>query len=231
MFKNASTARTASCAYKSITVFYHLPQKSLRSCYSLSMPTQDSSSPVQTGTNGPSFVFWAVVAALVVLMLAWKIGTFDSFLSSSYPALTSAHEETESQPRPNLPGAAQSSMASGDENAATIRDGVYALSGRNSSGTHIDYTGTVQIVRRPDSDHLYDLTWKIASNQTQYGVGILQNGTLSVGYYESGAESADAGAVAYAVVDDSHLEGEWASLKGGDAGIEQLSWLSPPIAY
>ena len=108
--------------------------------------------------------------------------------------------------------------------AAELREGVYSLTGFNAGSTQVNYTGTVSISRREESSDVYDLVWSIAGGtQGQVGVGILNEGILSVGYFESrDGTVADAGSVSYILVDNSHLEGEWASLQGGMTGTEYL---------
>ncbi len=119
-------------------------------------------------------------------------------------------------------GSVQTSMAS-------LRDGVYFLSGSNADTDVPTYTGTVEIVHREGTVNIYDLTWKIEGVQQQHGVGILDGGILSVGYYEVASDDTtkDIGAVAYFIVDDTHLEGEWASVQGGSIGIERLEFKLP----
>lgn len=109
--------------------------------------------------------------------------------------------------------------------SSAVRDGIYSLTGSAGEGP-ASYTGTVEIRFRPGTGNVYDLTWKIGGAQEQWGVGILQDNILSVGYYEqAGGTVRDAGVVSFAVGNGT-LEGEWTSLQGGRTGYEQLKWLS-----
>lgn len=108
---------------------------------------------------------------------------------------------------------------------AELREGIYGLVGKIPGSTEGTYTGEVEIVR---SGNIYDLVWKI-TDQTQRGVGILNNGILSVGYIDvTGGDIKDAGAVSYAAVSNELLTGQWASVVGGDAGEETLTWKGQP---
>ena len=187
-----------------------------------------------------------IMVAFAVSGAAWRLG----FLSFSFgPSLTENAEASYAQTGTDTPDDLEAMIQGLQEIAETgstsvpimmeqngevstslapLREGVYALIGRNSGQKTASYTGTVTIVRRENSANIYELTWKIAGTQTQYGVGILQGGILSVGYYDYNDDTIqDAGAVGYFLLDDSHLEGEWTSVLGGDLGIEQLSWQGP----
>ncbi|MDO8664647.1 MAG: hypothetical protein Q7K44_03855 [Candidatus Liptonbacteria bacterium] len=104
---------------------------------------------------------------------------------------------------------------------SVLRDGIYDLVGKNPGSAERTYKGTVEIKR---TGNIYDLVWKIA-NQTQRGVGILNNGILSVGYIDmAGGDIKDAGAVSYTAVTGELLNGQWTSVIGGTAGEETLTW-------
>jgi hypothetical protein len=109
--------------------------------------------------------------------------------------------------------------------SSLVRDGIYSLTGSAGEGP-ASYSGTVLIKFREGTGNVYDLTWRIGGAQEQWGVGILQDNILSVGYYEQvqGAVR-DAGVVSFKAGNGT-LEGEWTSLQGGGTGYEQLKWLS-----
>jgi hypothetical protein len=108
---------------------------------------------------------------------------------------------------------------------AALRTGIFFLTGSNQTNGITSYTGTVDITLREGTFNVYDLMWKIEGAQQQRGVGVLNGGILSVGYYElNGEDVKDIGSVSYLVVDDSHLQGQWASVQGGGSGFEKLSW-------
>ena len=107
---------------------------------------------------------------------------------------------------------------------AALREGVYTLSGETASGG--TYAGLVTIVKRAQTANVYDMRWDLASGE-QYGVGILQGGILSVGYHQAiNGEVVEAGSVGFFVLDDSHLQGQWTSARGGGVGVEVLAWKS-----
>lgn len=113
--------------------------------------------------------------------------------------------------------------------AAQIGLGTYALVGRGA-GQSGNYAGTVKISSRESTSNVFDLQWNITTGQMQIGVGILSGDILSVSYYEDDADGniKDIGVVSYRVVDSSHLQGQWTSVQGGTAGVEQLT-LQPQI--
>jgi hypothetical protein len=98
------------------------------------------------------------------------------------------------------------------------------------AGQSGNYAGTVTISSRESTSDVFDLTWNITSGQMQLGVGILVGDVLSVSYYETDASSSikDIGVVSYRVIDGQHLQGQWSSVQGGTAGVEELT-LQPRI--
>ena len=109
---------------------------------------------------------------------------------------------------------------------SSIREGIYSLSGRGAMRS--TYSGTITIMKRAGVSNVYDLAWNVGAGQQQIGVGILENGVLSVGYVDvTGGATNDAGSVAYVVADNSHMQGTWISMQAdSEVGTEDLTWLS-----
>ncbi|MDO8593581.1 MAG: hypothetical protein Q7R59_01620 [bacterium] len=148
-----------------------------------------------------------IVVIVVVLLVAW----YAKLISLGIPIQTSTSS------------AGQAAVESTAASTIFLTSGTYALVGRGAGQT-ANYAGTVKIVWRENTPNIFDLVWNITSGQAQYGVGILKNGILSVSYYEAPDDSvSDVGVVSYEVIDASNLKGEWTSVKGGTAGVEQLT--------
>lgn len=179
------------------------------SCYIDKMPPSPQAVlPPSSPSRALSVVAITVVVILILIGLAWytKLISFAPGKNTSLLPVTKT------------------------ETAApvTFSLGTYALIGRGA-GQAENYAGTVAITKRGTTSNIYDLVWHITSGQTQSGVGILTNNVLSVGYYEAlDGSVADMGVVSYKITDSSHLEGEWTSVVGGRAGVEQLS-LQPQL--
>lgn len=107
-----------------------------------------------------------------------------------------------------------------------IRFGVYKLKGTNPDGLK-KYEGRI-VVQKEGS--LYRVTWFIGPerNQAQVGIGILNNGILSIGYMDSSLT--DFGVVSLKVQNSKTLKGSWASIfsKGGH-GEEEFIFESSQI--
>ena len=153
-------------------------------------------------------VLITAVVIIVVLLVGWYTKLISFNTSPKDTASTSIEQAvTESSVSP----------------AKVLTSGTYALVGR-AAGQTVNYAGTVKITWRENTPNIFDLVWNVTSGQIQYGVGILKNGILSVSYYEAPDDSvSDVGVVSYEVIDASNLKGEWTSVKGGTAGVEQLT--------
>lgn len=105
-----------------------------------------------------------------------------------------------------------------------VTPGDYSLTGRGGPQSAI-YKGTVTITPRSGTKNAYDLTWRIASGQVQYGTALLQSDVLSVSYYEilSDGTIQDVGVVSYQIVNSSTLKGQWISVQGSTVGEETLT--------
>ena len=109
-----------------------------------------------------------------------------------------------------------------------LTSGTYSLVGRGA-GLTTNYSGTLTIKWRENTPNIFDLVWNITSGQVQYGVGILTKDVLSVSYYQPSDNGVtDVGVGSYQLTDTTHLKGEWTSVQGGLAGIEDLT-LQPSI--
>jgi hypothetical protein len=177
-------------------------------------PSQQPMTPsVDSHTDAVFAVIVTVFLALAGLGLAWYLG-FISIVG--IPELRNADVAVEGT-------ALEVPVISTASTTPALREGIYTLEGKNDVGS---YTGTVSITKRLGSQDVYDLVWTIGSGgQSQRGVGIFTNGVLSVGYYEAvDGYVAEAGAIAYSVIDASHLEGTWVSAQlGGTVGSEKLT--------
>lgn len=110
----------------------------------------------------------------------------------------------------------------GPEEIVTVREGAYDLVGSSPGATAGEfYQGTVFI---RGYNGIYDLTWQIG-DQIQSGVGVANNGVLSVSYVDTSGEIInDIGVVSYRITSDG-LSGIWVSQFGGGAiGWESLTW-------
>ena len=166
-------------------------------------------------TSSPSRILPAVAITVVVILIVIGFAWYAKFISF-VPA------QKQSAP---LPPVTRTETA-----PITLGLGTYALIGRGA-GQAENYAGTVSIAKRGTTNNIYDLVWRITSGQAQSGVGILTGNVLSISYYEAldpYGSVADIGVVSYKVTDASHLEGEWTSVLGGRAGIEQLT-LAPQL--
>lgn len=107
-----------------------------------------------------------------------------------------------------------------------IQPGMYALTGKNPGGDK-KYDGKI-IVQKEGSN--YRISWFIGANrsQAQTGIGILENGVLSIGYAD--ASGMDLGVVSMRVLNNKHLKGKWASLfSNGTFGEEEFKFESEKI--
>ena len=91
--------------------------------------------------------------------------------------------------------------------------GKYKARGKNSS--HGKYDGEVLIKKKVE---VYELTWKIG-DQEFIGIGILENGVLSVGYTDSNKNWY--GVMSYQVK-GKELHGKWAVYGASRMGTEIL---------
>ena len=103
----------------------------------------------------------------------------------------------------------------------SLRPGVYSLEGYNGMQDAKPYLGVVTIVQTGET---YQLQWKVGRVQTQKGIGLLENGILSVGYYDLSGR--DFGVVSYRLVQNGRLEGKWAPMGVRSYGTELLIWKS-----
>lgn len=92
--------------------------------------------------------------------------------------------------------------------------GTYKAKGKNSS--HGKYKGEVSIKKKAE---VYELTWKIG-DQEFIGIGILENGVLSVGYTDSNKNWF--GVMSYQVK-GKELHGKWAVYGASRVGTEVLT--------
>jgi hypothetical protein len=99
--------------------------------------------------------------------------------------------------------------------------GIYFLTGKNPQGSK-SYYGAILIAPQKEN---YKLTWIIGDNQSQVGVGLLQDRVLSVGYGDTSGQ--DFGVVSFVIKNSKRIEGRWSSLKGESVGFEELDYLGP----
>lgn len=102
----------------------------------------------------------------------------------------------------------------------TLWTGTYQLSGGNSKWEGSAYQGTVSI--QPQGEN-YSVIWRVGNSQTQYGIGILYNGILSVAYVDSATRAW--GVVSYRLVSNGELEGRWTTSDGTTQKPEYLVWI------
>lgn len=105
--------------------------------------------------------------------------------------------------------------------AWTLKTGTYDLVGGNSDWGN-SYHGEVVIAPQGD---VYKVIWRVGSNQTQVGVGILQDDVLSVAFTDL-AKNTFWGVVSYRVGPWGELEGRWANYDGYNHKPEKLVWKS-----
>jgi len=101
-----------------------------------------------------------------------------------------------------------------------LRTGTYLLSGGNTKWADSGYRGEVLI--EPQGEN-FRVIWRIGSAQSQYGVGILSNGVLSVAYCD-GSTNTNWGVASYVLVADGELQGRWTSYTGTSQKPEYLIW-------
>jgi len=97
--------------------------------------------------------------------------------------------------------------------------GVYSLKGSNPNSDRINYRGEVEIQKHGSN---YMLIWKIGRQQTQVGIGILNDHVLSVAFYDLSGNAT--GAVSYSLIEDGKLEGLWAIFGSETYGKEYLTF-------
>lgn len=105
--------------------------------------------------------------------------------------------------------------------AWTLKTGTYDLSGGNDGWGNVAYHGEVVIA--PAGDNTYSVVWFIDSQQTQVGVGILQDDILSVAFSDL-SNNTFWGVASYRVGPWGELEGKWASYNGQGEKAEHLVW-------
>lgn len=183
------------------------------------MPPQNQPAPIVPTSSQSSPAIFAVVITILLAVIAVGAAHYLGYISLAMQPGTPAIQEK--MDATNVPAAKPESIS--------LKTGTFALIGRGA-GQSGNYAGTVTITNRPSTKNVYDLVWSVTSGQVQMGVAILADNVLSVSYYEKlqDATIQDIGVVAYRLVDDSHLEGEWTSVQGGTAGVEQLTW-QPPL--
>lgn len=171
-------------------------------------------SQVPASLSSPSRVLPAVAVTIVVILIVIGLAWYTKLISfAPVQETTTSIQTTQTQ---NVTPSVELSV------------GTYALVGKGA-GQAENYAGTVTITKRGTTNNIYDLVWHITSGQAQLGVGILTNDILSVSYYEtSDGDVADIGVVSYKVINLIQLRGEWTSVVGGQAGIEELS-LNPQV--
>ena len=184
------------------------------------MPPSQPFVPPPSSQSNPSRVLPAVaitiVVVLIVVGLAWYTRLVSFAVPTSTPSTQSNTVGTESIPATT-------------ESMPILSEGTYALVG-HGAGQSANYSGTVKITKRINTNNVYDLVWNITSGQAQLGVGILTNDVLSVSYYETTPDGyfKDIGVVSYKVLNLVALQGEWTSVAGGTAGFEELT-LQPQL--
>jgi hypothetical protein len=107
-----------------------------------------------------------------------------------------------------------------------LQTGLYKLKGSNPGGEK-DYIGQI-VIQKEGSN--YRVTWLIGpkKNQAQTGIGILENGVLSIGYMD--ASGADFGVVSMNVIQKGLLRGHWASIfSRGTQGKEEFQFESETL--
>ena len=149
-----------------------------------------------------------VALALIIIVLLAGIGTYVYTKKSANPA-----------------NPAKTTTAS-----SILKPGIYKLEGYNSLNGGPSYQGQVYIRQgEDDAKGFWLLQWGIGEGQDQRGLGILNNGVLSVGYFDAtGGTINDSGVVSYTIIGDGKLEGKWASTMSSEwnAGLEKLTWES-----
>jgi len=118
------------------------------------------------------------------------------------------------------------SFQAAEAGSAAVKYGVYKLKGTNPDGMK-KYDGRI-VIQREGSN--YRVTWFIGPKlgQTQTGIGILENGVLSIGYLDN--SGGDFGVVSMKVGKNNSLKGKWASLfSRGGFGEEEFVFESAKI--
>lgn len=157
-----------------------------------------------------------ILITLVVIAILIAIALYAKMISFA-PAST----DTASTATQTAPVVTESTLP-------ILSEGTYALVGHGPAQS-ANYSGTITITKRTNATNVYDLVYHITSGQTQTGVGILTDNVLSVSYFEIGNERiSDLGVGSYKVLNLVSLRGEWASVQGSTAGIEELT-LQPQI--
>jgi len=170
--------------------------------------------------SSPSRVLPAIAITIVVILIVTGLAWYTKLISFGVPT---AAPSTQS----NTVGAGLAPATT--ESMPILSEGTYALVG-HGAGQSQNYSGTVKITKRINTNNVYDLVWNITSGQAQLGVGILTNDVLSVSYYETTPDGffRDIGVVSYKVLNLIQLQGEWTSVTGGTAGFEELT-LQPQL--
>ncbi len=105
--------------------------------------------------------------------------------------------------------------------AWTLKTGTYDLSGGNGTFGG-GYQGEVVIAPQGEN---YAVIWRVGSQQTQLGVGILKDDVLSVAFTDL-SNNSFWGVASYRVKAFGELEGSWTSYNGKTQKPEYLVWKS-----
>lgn len=100
-----------------------------------------------------------------------------------------------------------------------LMTGTYQLSGSNSKWDVGAYQGEVTIYPQGEN---FRVVWRIGSNQSQAGIGILYNDALSVAYCDT--SNTNWGIAVFRLVADGELEGRWSGFNSTTQKPEYLVW-------
>ena len=104
--------------------------------------------------------------------------------------------------------------------AWTLKSGTYDVAGGNSDWGGTGYRGEVVIIPQGDTSKVI---WRINGQQTQVGIGILQDDVFSVAFTDL-SNAAFWGIASYRVGPWGDLEGRWCSFDQATTKPEVLKW-------
>ena len=104
--------------------------------------------------------------------------------------------------------------------AWTLKSGTYDVSGANSDWSGTGYRGEVVIIPQGDT---CKVIWRVGTQQTQVGIGILQDDVFSVAFTDLSNPSFW-GIASYRVGPWGDLEGRWCTYDGVTTKPETLRW-------